>query len=64
VNYDGSVNATRFCAYLRRLRQENPDRKIALFMDRLAVHRSPKSRQQMTDLGFEVIFNASYTPET
>ena len=33
-----SINADKFCKYLRNLRRKQPKRKIALFMDQLRVH--------------------------
>ena len=34
-----------------------------MFMDNLAVHRSEKSKSEMTRLGFRVIWNVPYEPE-
>ena len=38
-----SVNIPKFKEYLTKLREENGDDKIALFMDNLSAHRSKKA---------------------
>ena len=42
---------------------KNKNRKIALFMDNLSVHRSRKVTEYMDRLGFKYIFNAPYCPQ-
>jgi transposase len=36
---------------------------VALFLDRLSVHRSIKVRDLIEEKGMRLIFNASYSPE-
>jgi hypothetical protein len=40
MNFPKSVNSTKFIEFLRELRAQQPDENIAIFMDRLNVHRS------------------------
>ena len=61
--YDNSVNVQKFKQYLKELRAQNPDEKIALFLDNLSAHRSEKSRVEGASLGFRFIFNVPYSPE-
>ena len=42
-----SVNIPKFKEYLIRLRKENGDKKICLFMDNLTTHTSKKSKEMM-----------------
>ena len=49
-------------AFLKKLRQQNPYRKMALFMDRLAVHRTKLVTETAAALKFRLIYNASYSP--
>ena len=58
-----SVNTAKFLEYLANLRAANPNAKIALFMDRLAVHRADDAKNAMREHGFRWIYNLSYSPE-
>ena len=61
-NYDKSVDKVKFISFLKKLRQVNPFRKLALFCDRLAVHRSKEVKDKANELGIFMILNASYSP--
>ena len=43
--YPRSVNGDKYEQYLRELRQRNPFRRLALFQDNLAVHRSNRAKE-------------------
>ena len=58
-----SVNIQKFKEYLTRLRQENGDDKICLFMDNLTTHTSDKSKKTMRELGIRYIWNIAYSPD-
>ena len=58
-----SVNNEKFQEYLERLRAENGDAKIALFMDNLSCHKSPESMKAMRRLKYRWIFNVAYSPD-
>ncbi len=62
MNFEKSVNADKFVEFLTRLRQKYPFEKLALFMDRLMVHRSKKVTRKMMELKLPRILNASYSP--
>ena len=62
MNFEKSVNADKFVEFLTRLRQKYPFEKMALFMDRLMVHRSKKVKSKMVELKIPRILNASYSP--
>ncbi len=53
MNFEKSVNADKFVEFLTRLRQKYPFEKMALFMDRLMVHRSKKVTRKMVELKLE-----------
>ena len=61
-NYDKSVDREKFKDFLKKLRQMNPFRKLAIFCDRLAVHRSKDVKDMAKKLGIIMILNASYSP--
>ena len=61
--FHNSVNIQKFKGYLNKLRQENGDEKIALFMDNLSTHISEKSKVEMAKLGFRHIYNVPYSPD-
>ena len=61
--YEFSVNVDRFLEYLAKLREANPDDKIAIFMDNLSVHTSDKAKEAMRSHGFRWIYNVPYSPE-
>ena len=58
-----SVNVEKFKEYLTRLRAENGNDKICLFMDNLSVHTSNKSKDIMKQLAFRWIWNVAYSPD-
>ena len=45
--FDRSVDIPKFKEWLTRLRDENGDDKICLFMDQLSAHTSKKSKAAM-----------------
>ena len=61
--FDDSVNVAKFKQYLRELRDKNGNEKIAIFLDNLSAHRSDKSKEEASKLGFRFIFNVPYSPE-
>ena len=42
-----SVNVPKFKEYLIKLREENDDTKVCLFMDNLSVHKAKESKKLM-----------------
>ena len=62
-SFEKSVNRDKFITFLRKLRQANPFRKIALFMDRLVVHRSKDVQDEADKLKIKLILNSSYSPD-
>ena len=61
--FDRSVDIPKFKEWLTRLRNENGDEKICLFMDQLSAHTSKKSKAAMRQLGFRYIYNVAYSPD-
>ena len=61
--FEFSVNVDRFIEYLTKLREANPEDKIALFMDNLSAHTSDRSKEAMRERGFRWIYNIPYSPE-
>ena len=55
-----SVNIVKFKEYLIKLRQENGDDKICIFMDNLTTHTSKKTKETMRQLGNKYLFNLPY----
>ena len=62
MNFEKSVNREMFIAFLKKLRQNDPFRPMALFLDRLAVHRSNQVKEAADKLKIILILNASYSP--
>ena len=63
MNFPSSVDRQKFIQFLNKVARKNKDQKLALFMDRLNVHRSPVVQARMESLGMKCIFNASYSPD-
>jgi len=63
LSFDKSINREKFISFLRKLRQCNPFVKLALFMDRLAVHRSNDVKEAADKYKILLIFNSSYSPD-
>ena len=61
--FDRSVDIPKFKEWLTRLREENGDEKICLFMDQLSAHTSKKSKTAMRQLAFRYIYNVAYSPD-
>ena len=45
--FDKSVNTDKFLHYLDRVREENGEMKVCLFMDNLSCHRTHRARERM-----------------
>ena len=58
--FNQSVNIVKFKEYLIKLRQENGDDKICIFMDNLTTHTSKKTKETMRQLGIKYLFNLPY----
>ena len=58
-----SVNIVKFKEYLTKLREENGNAKICLFMDNLSTHTSNKSKDAMRSLGIRYLWNLPYSPD-
>ena len=63
LSFERSVDRPKFIAFLKKLRQCNPFVKIALFLDRLSVHRSNDVKEAAASLQIMLIENASYSPD-
>ena len=61
--YEQAINNADFCHYLKKLRVKFGKRPIALFMDRLPVHKSKDVKEWLEKLNIEPVFNVSYSPE-
>ena len=61
--FPDSVNIPKFQEYLAKLREENGDDKICIFLDNLSSHRSNQSKDTMRELGFKYVFNVPYSPD-
>ena len=61
--FQRSVNIQKFKEYLVRLREENGDDKLCIFMDNLTVHKSNKTKKTLQTLKIKSIFNISYSPQ-
>ena len=57
------MDIPKFKEWLRKLREQNGDDKILLFMDQLNVHRSDDSKEIYRELGFRWCFNVAYSPQ-
>ena len=61
--FEKSVNMKKFKEWATELRAKNEEDKIALFMDNLSTHTSPKAKKFMNQLGFRQIYNLPYSPD-
>ena len=60
MNFKKSVNIVKFIEFLEEIRLLHPDESLAIFMDRLSVHKSNRVQYKMAELGIVRILNASY----
>ena len=61
-NFNRSVDQQKFVKFLKKLRAKDPFGKMALFLDRLSVHRTHAVREKAAELKIPLILNASYSP--
>ena len=61
--YEQAITAVDFAFYLKKLRSKSGTKPLALFMDRLAVHKSKEITPLWTKLNIKPVFNVSYSPE-
>ena len=61
--YEQAINNSDFCHYLKKLRVRFGKQPIALFMDRLPVHKSKDVKEWWEKLNIKPVFNVSYSPE-
>ena len=61
-SWEKSVDQAKFIQFLKKLRQKDPFSKIALFCDRLSVHKCTAVTETCQQLRLERILNASYSP--
>ena len=61
--YEQAITAVDFSCYLKKLRSKSGTKPLALFMDRLAVHKSKEITPLWTKLNIKPVFNVSYSPE-
>ena len=61
--YDEAVNQDHFIAFLNRLAEVNPGRKLAIVMDNLAAHKTVTVKDRMRELGISWILVVPYSPQ-
>ena len=60
--YDEAVNQDHFIAFLNRLVEINPGRKLAIVMDNLAAHKTAAVKDRMRKLDISWIMVVPYSP--
>ena len=58
--YDEAITHVEFNKHLRK---QNGNKPLAIFMDKLQVHRSKEVKEKYIDLDIMKIENVSYSPE-
>ena len=61
--YDKAVNQDRFMHFLDQLYIINKHNKIAVFMDNLSSHKTPRVLMKLKELEIEAIYNVPYMPD-
>ena len=61
--YEQAITGADFAYYLKKLRAKSGTQPLALFMDRLAVHKSKEVAPWWDKLNIKPVFNVSYSPE-
>ena len=61
--FQQSVNIPKFKQYLQKLREQNPDDRIALFMDNLSSHICDRTKDAMKEMGYRWAWSVPYSPE-
>ena len=58
-----SINTPKFLVFIEDLRRRRWADDIALFVDRLSVHRTNIVRERLEEMSIPLVFNASYEPD-
>ena len=58
-----AVNQEHFIAFLERLAEINPGRRLAIVMDNLAAHKTAAVKERMRELGITWIWVVPYSPQ-
>jgi len=58
-----SIKTAEYIEFLNLIKTANKDSQVVIFADNLSVHKTKKSREALTELGFECIYNVPYSPE-
>ena len=61
--YDEAVNHELFIAFLEKLVEINPGRRLAVVMDNLSAHTKSEVKEKMRGLGISWIMNVPYSPQ-
>ena len=61
--YDEALNEASFKEYLKVLASKNKRRKLVVFMDNLAVHKTREVQDLMRQLKIEWVWNVPYMPD-
>ena len=61
--YPEAVNQGHFIAFLERLAEINPGRKLAIVMDNLAAHKTAAVKDRMRELDISWIMVVPYSPQ-
>ena len=61
--YDEAVNHELFIAFIEKLVEINPGRRLALVMDNLSAHTKTEVKDRMRALGISWILNVPYSPQ-
>ena len=58
--FDEAINKTSFVTFLEELRRRNGTKPLHIFLDNLAVHKSPEVREAYERLDIHAIWNPPY----
>ena len=61
--YDEAVNHELFIAFLEKLVEINPGRRLAVVMDNLSAHTKSEVKDRMRALDISWILNVPYSPQ-
>ena len=61
--YDEAVNHELFIAFLEKLVEINPGKRLAVVMDNLSAHTKSEVKDRMRELGISWVMNVPYSPQ-
>lgn len=63
VEFPESNRTENFIAFLRKIREANPEKRIVIILDNFKTHRAKKVREEAEKLNLVLVYLPPYSPD-